>query len=508
MKKIIVCVLAVLCFGGIVYAEALPNLRGFENQSGQPVWNPVMPIGYPPSVIATNSNTIQCTESAYKLCIDVNGSMDTITMEDSHGFYTMQQIKQYIDSKKLDNLITVIGVSKEADTDVFDKFLAFSTNYFDGYIQIVDTANTTTETSYDTYASQVSWKTGSSTYCDSDGRVGWIEIDTHTAKVLGSSYATCTWTSVVFDRGAYSNYNRLYNYIITISDSQSTGLATATYYVRTNTSSAYISSAPWVLTSSGSSYDGDTRYLQMMVVLTMGDTNLSNPGVDTITIISYAYVLTGDKLFYVLGLDTDKHWGTAPHSQLVVGDTPSPVSKDNPLPMTFVDADGNTFTFNMYRGKAVVPVIAPLAMIVNEGKLFEACLGSETVTATSTHTYLVRPNGNKLHIVFNFVNSDGVIISIYDSPTLDATQAGSISLPIYNRDFTSSETIAPTTAWSNLTITDSGTLTWFRRYVSAATGATENQNYALEWITERDILVYVNGTGSGYFPGSIVIYKE
>ena len=498
IKVLAVCSIVFSIFNA--NAQVVKNLPGLKNSMEDPTYNAFIPVGYLPAITTTNSNSFICTPSAYRLCIDVNGTMDTITLPNSYT-NSVVYMQQYIDARKIPHLYTILMKDKIVDTDVYSNKLCLFTDFFDGYIQIVDTANTTTVSSYDTFSTQAEWQAGSSTYIDSTGVVGQIKINTDVIFATG----TCTgiWVSPVWDRGLCSNYDRLYNFGFTASDSQGVG-KTIIYTYRGGTTSAITTSAESIVIASGASVNTDCRYLQL--IIQMASTNTpSMPQVDTITLISYSYVLTGDKLFYKMGFDTEKHYGTAPYHKEILGD--SPIGSTNPVPTTLQDKDGNTLVFNMYRGKAVMPTISPLAMIVNEGKLFEISLGIETVTATSTHTYLVKPNGDKIHIVFNFNNSAGVIIGIFDSPTLAATQESSISLPVYNRDFTSSETMLAT-AWSNLTIADSGTCVWQRRYGSSAAGAIENQSYVLEWITEENIFVVVQGTAAGYISGSIIMYKE
>jgi len=149
---------------------------------------------------------------------------------------------------------------------------------------------------------ETGWRAASSVFIESSSydnlMASGICIDTHLAKVLGSSYASGTITSEVFDRLTTDTWTPHW-YILSGSDSMSslTAQSTITYQARTDTESPL--NSDWSTIETNTTYYDDNQYLQWRAVLTTSNTNTINPYILRMNLESGGYYTCGFKIYHM-----------------------------------------------------------------------------------------------------------------------------------------------------------------------------------------------------------------
>lgn len=151
------------------------------------------------------------------------------------------------------------------------------------------------------YEDTPGWQVLDSTYIDSANQGDYVGIDTSVAHGNGS-YAAGTITSAVFDRGTTSNSQAPDYFIITISDSESAGVETVTYFYRTGTTNPPTGS--WTSYTSASTIYNTDQYIQWYAYLTTGDSASFTPLLKSVSLLTSGYYVGGFKI-YAVGMSVD-----------------------------------------------------------------------------------------------------------------------------------------------------------------------------------------------------------
>lgn len=291
------------------------------------------------NAVSSVSNNYYIDTNSYRLAVSCTTSLgaysETLSFVDPQKYFSATNTYTYWSAKQVVEKInastfcngfvkasTIIEKTSSSTQPYNTKVKLFCT---DGSIQVINNLNTTTTVTYDTSASQVEWKTWSTVYGDSTSVVGQIKIDT--SLVFASSTCTATWTKTI-DIGEVTGYNRRYNFTITYYDSTSTGLETNTYQYATGETSIVYGS--YTTFTSGVSVNTSVRYVKLLITQTASDSPAS-PRVDTLTLAANSYSVSGDKLIYAIGFDTNKHDFTPiPVSSSTKNDSGS-ICSTNPL---------------------------------------------------------------------------------------------------------------------------------------------------------------------------------
>lgn len=342
MKKFLF--LFVICFlfsAFNVNGQVIRNMQLPLDENRNVAFQPVSVMGYPAGVTTTNSNTFICTPSMYKLVVDVNGCIDTITLPNSRA-YSIQELRAYIDSKKVNNLYTMVAVSKEAGTEIYDQYLYLFTDFFDGYIQVLPCPATGAETAlgFDTnkhYAiapqisltnqtylntfiigvgakvnfpdtrlstetySETRWVALSSTYIDSSYvqiMGAGIKINTVAAHVLGSLYCSGTITFAVFDRGTTNTWLPTY-FVLTAIDSRTGGVTVDTITYSYSSGSTNPPTGDWTSMDTNTRIWNADNYVQVRAVLSTSDSVNFSPRIQWASVNSGGHYTCGFKIYNI-----------------------------------------------------------------------------------------------------------------------------------------------------------------------------------------------------------------
>lgn len=177
----------------------------------------------------------------------------------------------------------------------------------------------TTEASTQTYGDTVRWHTISSTYIDSSNYGDFISIDTSVAQAMGV-YASGTVTSGVFDR-QQSSTATITSFVITITDSTSTGVETTAYSRRTGSDSPPTGS--WITYTSGTNVPNSDRYIQWRGVLTSGNSQTQTPQIHRVNLQTWSYY--SNFKIYAIGVSMDN---TADSASLTYTGGATEIAKD------------------------------------------------------------------------------------------------------------------------------------------------------------------------------------
>ena len=326
MKKTAAFVISLFILCAAAGAADIPG-EEFDKLGGVAFNVPGQITGGLANLASANSNSFKITAGNESLCIEINGTSGTVTLD--LGTFGPAKIAEMINIRARNGARAKEYLASDGNY----KLAVFSMGLTDT-LRMICGINTEVITSVQGINTPAGFMgctlTGIMVYTDS-------ACLTNTSPGSGSD-GSGTITTPVFDRGLYSGIDSLNSFTITVSDSQTSGVCTIVYRVRHSTTIAGCQAASFTTLDTGNTtvLSNSSRYVQVRAYLTTGDSPNIYPYIDSMTLTSYAYDVHGNSVTYIFGFPT--YVSSAIPARVEMMADGKPVGAGNPLPVIPADS--------------------------------------------------------------------------------------------------------------------------------------------------------------------------